>query len=67
MAAALDRVKEKVDGKSFQILDLYVRKEWPAQEVAASQGITVARVYLTKHRVSALLRREVEALERGGV
>jgi len=64
-AAALEAVKDQVDGKTFQIFDLYVLKEWPAREVARSLGITVARVYLTKHRVSALLKKEMKRLENG--
>jgi hypothetical protein len=32
--------------------------------VARTFGISVARVYLTKHRVAALLKQEVKRLER---
>ena len=32
--------------------------------IAQTLGISVARVYLTKHRVSALLKKEVMRLER---
>ncbi len=60
---ALEAVKEQVDGKTYQIFDLYVVKEWPAREVARSLGISVARVYLTKHRVSTLLKKEIQRLE----
>ena len=63
-AAALEAVKEQVDGKAYQIFDLYVVKEWPAREVARSLGISVARVYLAKHRLSALLKKEIQRLER---
>ena len=62
---ALERVKEQVDLKVYQIFDLYVVKQWPAREVARSLGVSLARVYLTKHRVSALLKQEVERLNRG--
>jgi RNA polymerase sigma factor (sigma-70 family) len=63
-AAAIARVKKKVDPKQFQIFDCYVRKEWPAQKVAASLGVSVGQVYLARHRVSALLKKEVKALEK---
>lgn len=65
-AAAIARVKRKVDPKQFQIFDCYVRKEWPAQKVAAELRVNIGRVYLARHRVSAALKKEVKALERGG-
>ena len=44
--------------------DLYAQKEWPARDVAKSLGVTVANVYVTKHRISAALRKEMEKMER---
>jgi RNA polymerase sigma factor (sigma-70 family) len=63
-AAAIARVKKKVDPKQFQIFDCYVRKEWPAQKVAAELRVNVGQVYLARHRISALLKKEIKALER---
>lgn len=62
--AAIARVKKKVDAKQFQIFDCYVRKEWPAQKVAAQLRVSVGQVYLARHRVSALIKKEVKNLER---
>jgi RNA polymerase sigma factor (sigma-70 family) len=62
--AAVARVKKKVDPKQFQIFDCYVRKEWPAQKVAEQLRVNVGQVYLARHRVSALLKKEVKALEK---
>ncbi|HXX41765.1 MAG TPA: sigma-70 family RNA polymerase sigma factor [Chthoniobacterales bacterium] len=62
--AAIARVKKKVDPKQFQIFDCYVRKEWPAQKVASQLRVNVGQVYLTRHRVSALLKKEIRALEK---
>jgi DNA-directed RNA polymerase specialized sigma24 family protein len=39
-------------------------KEWTPGEVARALGVSVGRVYLTKHRVSALLKKELKKLER---
>jgi RNA polymerase sigma factor (sigma-70 family) len=58
--AAIARVKMKVDPKQFQIFDCYVRKEWPAQKVAAQLRVSVGQVYLARHRVSALIKKEVK-------
>ena len=62
--AAIVRVKKKVDPKQFQIFDCYVRKEWPAQKVASQLGVNVGQVYLARHRVSALLKKEIKMLEK---
>ena len=64
--AAITRVKKKVDPKHFQIFDCYVRKEWPAQKVAEQLRVSIGRVYLARHRVSALLKKEIKALEKTG-
>ena len=63
-ARALDRVKEKFSLKQFQVFDLLVQKEWPAAEVARSLGVTLANVYVTKHRISAAIKKEIKRLEK---
>ena len=64
LAAAITRVKKKIDPKQFQIFDCYVRKEWPAQKVAETLRVNVGQVYLARHRVGVLLKKEIKALER---
>jgi len=62
---ALDRVRRLVDPRSYQIFDLYVLKQRPAQEVARRIGVHVARVYLAKQRIGARVRREFRKLSEG--
>jgi RNA polymerase sigma factor (sigma-70 family) len=62
-AQALERVRDQINERQFQIFDLNVMKGWPASNVAQTLGISAARIYLTKHRVSALLKKEVRRLE----
>jgi RNA polymerase sigma factor (sigma-70 family) len=64
LEAAIARVKRKIEPKQFQIFDCYVRKEWSATKVAARLGVSVGQVYLARHRVGALLKKEVRALEK---
>src|SRR2546422_696542 len=64
--AAIARAKKKVDPKQFQIFDCYVRKEWPAQKVAEQLRVSIGQVYLARHRVSAVLKKEIKALEKLG-
>jgi RNA polymerase sigma factor (sigma-70 family) len=64
LAQALERVRDRIEERQFQVFDLNVMKGWPAADVAQTLGISVARVYLTKHRVSALVKKEVVRLEK---
>jgi len=62
--AALERVKQKFSLKQFQIFDLLVVKEWRASDVAHSLGVTLANVYVTRHRISAAIKKEIRGLEK---
>jgi RNA polymerase sigma-70 factor (ECF subfamily) len=64
LTMALERVKGKFTLKQFQIFDLNGLKEWPAAEVAKSLGVSIANVYVTKHRLSAAVKREFKRLQR---
>ena len=64
LAAAITRVKKKIDPKQFQIFDCYVRKEWPAKKVAETLRVSIGQVYLARHRVGALLKKEIRALRK---
>jgi|SRR5882672_2500045 len=61
---AMVQVRAKIEERQFQIFDLYVMKGWPPGEVAKTLGISTARVYLTKHRVAGLVKKEVRRLEK---
>lgn len=63
LETALQRVKRQVEPQHFQIFDCYVRKEWPVSEVARTFGVKTGQVYLVKHRVAALLAKELRDLE----
>lgn len=56
-------VKGKVSPKQFQIFDCYVIKEWSAAKVREELGVSMAQVYLAKHRVGALMKKELESLD----
>jgi RNA polymerase sigma-70 factor (ECF subfamily) len=40
-----------------------VIKEWPVKKVAKELGVSVAQVYLAKHRISALMKKELKRVE----
>ena len=64
LAAALERIKSRVDPEQFQIFDLYCIENWPAPKVARTLSVSIGRVYLAKHRIGALLRKEARILEK---
>jgi len=63
-ALAWEQLKEKFSLKQIQIFDLLVLKEWPAADVARSFELTLANVYVTRHRISKALEKEIKLLER---
>jgi RNA polymerase sigma-70 factor (ECF subfamily) len=66
LSAAIARVKRKVDARQYQIFDCYVMKEWPVKKITKELGVSVAQVYLAKHRVSAVMKKELKDLESPG-
>ena len=64
LQAAVGKIKKRVDPQKYQIFDFYVNKEWPADKVARTFGISVDQVYLAKHRITELLKEEVGRLEK---
>jgi len=61
---ALERVKAKVSAKHFQVFDCAVRKHWSVAKISKTLNVSGAQVYLIKHRLARLLKKEVAALER---
>jgi RNA polymerase sigma factor (sigma-70 family) len=61
---ALAAVKAKVAPKQFQIFDCYVVKDWSVLQVSRELGVSMAQVYLAKHRVGSMVRKELLALEK---
>lgn len=64
LETALARVGRKVKPKHLQIFDLYAMRHWPAGKVARELGVTRVQVYLVNHRLTKLMKREVEYLGR---
>jgi len=60
--AALEKVKEQVSPKQYQIFDCYVIREWDAGKVQEQLGVSMSQVYLAKHRVGKILKKELAKL-----
>jgi RNA polymerase sigma factor (sigma-70 family) len=64
LSAAMERVKRRVKEEHYQMFDLYVVKGWPVAKVAEILGVGAGRIYLAKHRVAALIKKEMLLLEK---
>jgi len=61
--AAINKVKTSQDSEKYQIFDFLVNKQWSPEKVAKRFGISVNQVYLAKHRITELVKKEVERLK----
>ena len=61
---AIQRVKQEVKPRQYQIFDLYVVKRWPISKVTSTLKVNAGQVYLAKHRVSVLIKEELKKLEK---
>jgi RNA polymerase sigma factor (sigma-70 family) len=64
LQAAIDRVKERIPEEQYQIFDLQVFRQWPVSRITRTLGISAARVYLAKYRVTASIKREARILQK---
>jgi RNA polymerase sigma-70 factor (ECF subfamily) len=62
---ASEEVKQKVSSTQFQIFDMLVNERWPVQKVSRTLNATPARIYLIKHRLSRMIQKEIQKLEKG--
>jgi len=63
MNAATENLKRQVNPEQYQLFDLYVLKQWPVKRITSTLGVSATQVYLAKHRIAALLKKEVRKLE----
>lgn len=63
LGIALEKLKRRVSAKHYQIFDCAVIKQWGPAKAAKSLGVNIAQVYLVKHRLAGILKRELKLLE----
>lgn len=63
MDAAIEKVKKRASAREFQMFDLYVLQKWSVARVSEFFRVNRSRVYLAKHRVSKMIKKEVKRLE----
>lgn len=63
LSAAIERVKLKVDPKQYQLFDLSVFQQWTVIKIARVLKVNPGRVYLARHRIGGLIKKEVSYLK----
>jgi len=64
---ASEKVKQRVRPAVYQMFYFHVCKRMPAKTVASRLGVKLTEVYLAKYKVSALVKKEIKALEKSSV
>ena len=60
---ALANLKRKVSAQHYQIFDCTAIKGWEAGKTAKLLGVSVAQVYIVKHRLKKMLKEELAVIE----
>lgn len=63
LETAMDRVRQRVAPRTFQMFELSNVKQWPTEQVVRALGVSRAQLYLAKHRVAAALKAEIKTLK----
>jgi RNA polymerase sigma factor (sigma-70 family) len=63
LSAALERIKPQIKPDHYQIFDLSVLRELPISDVAEIMGVTAARIYLVKHRITRLIQKAIREIQ----
>ena len=61
--AAIAKVKERVPPEQLQMFEFSVIDRWPVRKVADALGVSIAQVYMARHRVGKIIKKEIQRLE----
>ena len=64
LEAATAKARRKLDPKQYQVFDLVVNRDWPPERVAQMLNLSLSLVYVSKHRVSEMIKTEFERLQK---
>jgi RNA polymerase sigma factor (sigma-70 family) len=64
MDAAMQRVKRKANAQQYQVFHLQMVKKYSTEKISKLLSISRAQVYLARHRIAGMVKKEVKLLER---
>ena len=67
LETALARIKRQVQPQHYEIYHLHVVLGQPVREVTRALGTSPVQVYLAKHRIGNLLKKEIKRLSRASL
>ncbi|MBI4661989.1 MAG: sigma-70 family RNA polymerase sigma factor [Verrucomicrobia bacterium] len=62
LEAAKARVQQQVSAEQFQMFELSVVQGWPVRGIVKLLGVSAGQVYLARHRIGKLLKKEIARL-----
>jgi RNA polymerase sigma-70 factor (ECF subfamily) len=62
LETAVTKAKRNVDPLHYQLFDMYVNKHWAPEKVAKTFRVPVGQVYMAKHRVTGIVKKEIEQM-----
>jgi RNA polymerase sigma factor (sigma-70 family) len=63
LEVAIERVKRKVNPHHYQVFDLYVLQKWPVSRITRALNMGAGKIYLIKHRIGGLIKKEIAHLQ----
>ena len=64
MTRALRCVQQKLPARSIQIFQMSALDGWSTEKIAAALSLSRPQIYLARHRVARLVKREIERLKK---
>ena len=64
VVAAMERIKRKIKPDHYQIFYLSAVRNLSSKRIAQTIGVSVGQVYLVRHRVATLVKKELQLLEK---
>ena len=62
--SSLEQVKLQVSPRQFQMFDLHVLQNLSVRDTARTMQVSAASVYMARHRITLLLKREGAKLKK---
>ncbi len=60
LEAAIERVKQQIDPKQFQLFDLSVLQGWTREKINSVLGIGSAKLFIARHLVAKSIKKELK-------
>jgi RNA polymerase sigma factor (sigma-70 family) len=63
LTRALARISGAITVRDRQVFDLAIIRSWPSADVRKATGVSLAHLYVIRHRIGKLVKKEIEVLK----